>query len=104
MKRTVAILLSFLTIAGTAQALVVSKEVGPLLQDAQRMIAAKNYKAALTKLNEADAVKSTPDDANVINQMKQFIAVKPSDPTQPRCTSARIGDTGCDGRAIGVKP
>ena len=99
MKRTAAVLLALLTMIGTAQALVVSKEVGPLLKDAQRMIASKNYKAALAKLNEADAVKSTPDDANVINQMKQVIAVKPSD-TKPLCTSAQMGFTRCDGRQV----
>ena len=100
MKRMAVTLLALLTMAGTAQALVVSKEVGPRLKDAQRMIAAKNYKAALAKLSEADAVKSTPDDANVINQMKQVIAMKPSDPAKPLSTSAKMGFTRCDGRQV----
>ena len=37
MKRMAVTLLALLTMAGTAQALVVSKEVGPLLKDAQRI-------------------------------------------------------------------
>lgn len=104
MKRTAAILLAFLTVAGPAQAMVVSAKVGPLLKEAQQMIIAKNYKGATAKLNEAEAVKSNPDDETVINQMRQAIAVSSSDPTQPNCTSARMGITKCDGRAIGAQP
>ena len=44
--------------AGLAQAMVVSLKVGPLLKQAQQMMAAKNYKGATDKLNEAEAVKS----------------------------------------------
>jgi len=47
------------------------------------MIVAKDYKAALAKLDEAEAVKSNPDDTTVINQMRQFITVKSSQPSQP---------------------
>jgi hypothetical protein len=83
MNRTAAVLLALLTVAGPAQALTVSKEVGPLLQQAQAMIAAKNYEGAMAKVNEAEAVKSNPDDETVINQLRQFIAVKSSSPSQP---------------------
>ncbi len=83
MKRTAAVLLALLTIAGPAQAYIVSKEVGPILQEAQTLIAAKNYKAALAKLNEAEAkvneredVKSYPDDETVINEFKKLIAAQ----------------------------
>jgi len=104
MKRIAAVLLAFLTLAGAAQAMVVSPKVGPLLKEAQTMMAARNYKGATAKLNEAEAVKSNPDDETVISQMRQAIAVSSSDPTQPYCTSARVGGTRCDGRAIGAQP
>ena len=105
MKRTAAILLALMTIAGPAQAYIVSKEVGPLLLKVQALIAAKNYRAAAAKLNEAEAVKVTADDAHVINQFRDAIAAASLDPTQPHCTSAGMGITRCDGRrATGVQP
>jgi hypothetical protein len=101
MKRTAAILLALLTMAGPAQAMTVSEKVGPLLKEAQALITDKTYNAAEDKLNEAEGVKSNPDDETVINQMRQFIAAsKSSNPSQPYCTSARMGGTRCDGRAI----
>ncbi len=100
MKRTTAILLALLTLAGQAQAYTVSAQVGPLLRQAQEMIVAKNYKAALVKVNEAEAVKSTSDDAYVIAQFRNAIAGASLDPTQPQCTSARMGITKCDGRQV----
>lgn len=104
MKKTAAVLLALLTLTGTAQAMTVSQKVGPLLQEAQQMMIAKNYKGAMAKLNEAEAVKSNPDDETVINQMRQAIAVSSSGPARPSCTSARMGITRCDGRAIGPQP
>jgi len=104
MKRTAVILLALATMAGHAQAMVVSPKVGPLLKEAQQMIAAKNYKGATAKLDEAEAVKSNPDDETVINQMRRAIAVSSVDLTQPHCTSARMGMTKCDGQAIGAQP
>ena len=74
MRITAATLLALMTIAGPAQALTISKEVGPLLKEAQALIAAKNYKAAMVKVNEAEAVKVTADDETVINQFRQLIA------------------------------
>jgi hypothetical protein len=47
------------------------------------MIAAKSYKAASAKLDEADAVKSVPDDAAVIDQFRRVIAKASSQPSQP---------------------
>jgi hypothetical protein len=104
MKRTAVILLALATMAGHAQAMVVSPKVGPLLKEAQQMIAAKNYKGATAKLNEAEAVKSNPDDETVINQMRRAIAVSSVDLTQPHCTSDRMAITRCDGHAIGQQP
>ena len=64
-----------LVMAAPAQALTVSAKVGPLLNEAQALIAAKNYKAAMAKLNEAEAVKSTSDDTAIINQFKSAISI-----------------------------
>jgi hypothetical protein len=83
MKRTAAVLLTLLTLAGSAQALTVSMKVGPLVKEAQSLAQAKNYKAAMAKLDEAEAVKSYPDDTTVINQLRQYIAKASSHPSQP---------------------
>ncbi len=101
MKRMTIVLLALLTVASPAQAMVVSAKVGPLLKEAMQMMTAKNYKGATAKLDEAEAVKSSPDDETVINQLRQAIAVSSSDPTLPSCTSAQMGMTRCDGRAVG---
>jgi hypothetical protein len=68
-----------LTMVGPAQALTVSNKVGPMIKEAQSLAAAGNYRAAMAKLNEAEAAKSTPDDTTVINQLKQYVAVKSGD-------------------------
>jgi hypothetical protein len=67
---------------GQCHPCTVSPKVGPLLKEAQQMIAAKNYDGATAKLNEAEAVKSSPDDAYVINQFRQAIEVASSHPSQ----------------------
>ena len=105
MKSTAALLLALVTMTAPAQAYTISAKVGPLLKQAQTLIAAKNYKAALAKVDEAEAVKSNPDDETVISQFRGVIAAASSDPTQPSCTSARMGTTRCDGRgAVGTQP
>jgi hypothetical protein len=94
-----AILLSAAT-AGTAafvmvvpaQALTVSAKVGPLVQEAKSLAQAKNYKAALAKLSEAEAVKSTPDDTAIINQLKQYIAVASADASTPAGAKAKFAN------------
>ena len=74
---------SALVMTAPAEAATVSAKVGPLLKEAQALIAAKNYKAATAKLNEAEAkvneaedLKSNPDDETVINQFRQVIAAQ----------------------------
>ena len=67
-------------LAAPAQAATVSAKVGPILKEAQSLIAAKNYKAATAKLNEAEGLASTPDDRAIINQFKNLIAVNSADP------------------------
>ncbi len=87
MKITATIFLALLALAAPAQALVVSKDVGPLLREAQQMIAAKNFEGATATLDEADAVKSNPDDETVIAQFRHVIAVCSSDANCPRSAS-----------------
>ncbi|HEY2010452.1 MAG TPA: hypothetical protein VGH23_15790 [Rhizomicrobium sp.] len=68
-----------LVMAAPAQALTVSAKVGPLLNEAKALMTSGKYDAAMAKLKEADAVKSTPDDTTAINSMKQYIGVKTGD-------------------------
>ena len=68
-----------LVLAAPAQALTVSAKVGPLLNEAKTLMTSGNYSAAMAKLREADAAKSTPDDSAAINSMKQYIGVKTGD-------------------------
>jgi hypothetical protein len=44
----------------------------------------------MAKLNEAEAVKSTPDDTTVINQFKRVIAVSSADPSTPEGAKAKF--------------
>jgi hypothetical protein len=90
MQRAAAALLALLTVAGPAQALTVSAAVGPLINEAKTLVDAGNYQTALAKLNQAEAVKSNPDDETVINSMRQFIAV---------CVSGTASGNMCFSRA-----
>jgi hypothetical protein len=79
-----------LVLAAPAQAATVSAKVGPLLMEAKAMIAAKNYAGAKAKLNEADALKSTPDDAAIINQLRAAISISSADPNTPGGAKAKF--------------
>jgi hypothetical protein len=79
-----------LMLSAPALAATVSAKVGPLLKEAQALIAAKNYKGASAKLNEAEAVASTPDDRAIINQFKNAIAVSSADPNTPGGAKAKF--------------
>jgi hypothetical protein len=81
---------SALVLAVPAQAVTVSAKVGPLLNEAKQLIAAKNYKGAQAKLNEAEAAASTADDRTVINQMKNAIAISSADPNTPGGAKAKF--------------
>src|SRR3954465_3483799 len=76
--------------SASAQAATVSAKVGPLLKEAQALIAAKNYSAAKAKLNEADSLKSTPDDAAIINQFRSAISISSADPNTPGGAKAKF--------------
>ena len=79
-----------LMLSAPAAAATVSAKVGPLLKEAQAMIAAKNYAGAKAKLNEAEAAASTPDDRAIINQFKNAIAVSSADPNTPGGAKAKF--------------
>jgi len=68
-----------------AHSRIVSKDVGPLLIEAKALGDAGNYQGALAKLNEAEAVKSRPDDTTVINEFRYYVEFKmaSSAPSQP---------------------
>ena len=72
---------------GQCHPCTVSAGVGPLLKEAQQMIAVKNYDGAMDKVNQAEAVKSKPDDETVINLMRQAVLTMQAHeprPSQPR--------------------
>lgn len=73
-----------------AQALTASPKVGPLLKEAVALINAKNYASAKSKLNEAEAAASTPDDHALINSIKNAIAVSSADPNTPGGAKAKF--------------
>jgi len=79
-----------LVLAPVAQAATVSAHVGPLLKEAQAMIAAKNFAGAKTKLNEAEAAASTSDDRAIIAQFKSAIAISSADPNTPGGAKAKF--------------
>ncbi len=79
-----------LALTAPAQAATVSAKVGPLLKDAQAMIAAKNYAGAKAKLNEAEAAASTPDDHAIITQFKNAISISSADPNTPGGAKAKF--------------
>jgi len=81
---------SALILAAPAQALTASPKVGPLLKEAVAMISAKNYAGAKAKLNEAESLKSTPDDTALINQIKNAISISSADPNTPGGAKAKF--------------
>jgi len=79
--------------AFAAQAATVSPRVGAALKEAQSLAAAGNYKAAMAKINEADNVPGkTADDTTVINQMKNFVAVKSGDTSTAAGAKAKFAN------------
>ena len=83
---TTAFLLGAATVCGAALVLsspaaaAVSAKVGKPLLEAQQLIAKGDYKAAMTKVNEAEAIAGKSAEENkIIAQMKDAIAVKTGD-------------------------
>lgn len=79
--------------AMAAQAATVSPRVGAALKEAQSLAAAGNYKGAQAKINEAEAVPGkTADDTAVINQFKNFIAIKSGDTSTAAGAKAKFAN------------
>lgn len=78
--------------AAPAMAATVSAKVGPLLKEAQTLAQAGNYKGAEAKLDQADKVKSTADDAAIIRQLRSFIAIKSGDVTTKEGAKAKFAN------------
>ena len=67
-------------LSSTPAAAALRASVGKPLLEAQTLYSQGNYKAAMAKVNEAEAVSGkTAEETNVINQMKNFIAVSSGD-------------------------
>ncbi|HKQ11098.1 MAG TPA: hypothetical protein VJS85_07915 [Rhizomicrobium sp.] len=74
-----------------AQTATVSAHVGALLQEAQNLAKAGNWKGAAAKVNEAEGqANKTAADTQIINQMKHFIAVSSGDTSTPAGAKAKF--------------
>ncbi|HJS45899.1 MAG TPA: hypothetical protein VJ753_05810 [Rhizomicrobium sp.] len=74
-----------------AQTATVSAHVGALLQEAQNLAKAGNWRGAAAKVNEAEGqANKTAADTQVINQMKNFIAVSSGDTSTPAGAKAKF--------------
>ena len=96
---TTAFLLGTATICGAALVLsapasaAVSAKVGKPLQEAQTLANAGNYKGALAKINEAEAIAGkSAEESKIISQMKDFIAIKSGDTSTPAGAKAKFAN------------
>ena len=94
---TTAFLLGTASVCGAALVLsapaaaAVSAKVGKPLQEAQALTNAGNYKGAMAKLNEAEAIPGKSAEENkIITQMKDFIAIKSGDTSTPAGAKAKF--------------
>ena len=75
-----AIVLGAAVLAGAAPAsAAVSSAVGRPLLEAKSLMAAKNYRAAMDRVNAAAAAAKTAEEHNVVDQMKNAIAIASGD-------------------------
>jgi len=71
----------------------VSAHVGALLQEATALAKAGNWRGASAKVNEAEGqANKTAADTQVINQMKNFIAVSSGDTSTPAGAKAKFAN------------
>jgi hypothetical protein len=96
---TTAFLLGTATVCGAALVLstpaaaAVSAKVGKPLQEAQQLAASGNYKGAMAKVNEAEAVAGkSAEETKIIQQMKDFIAVKSGDTSTAAGAKAKFAN------------
>jgi len=59
----------------------VSAAVGKPLQEARTLADSGRYKEAMARIDSAAAAAKSPAENNVVNQMKQYVAVKSGDPS-----------------------
>lgn len=92
-----AFLLGTATIAGSAMILSMPAEaavraaIGKPLQEAQQLAAKGDYKAAMAKVNEAEAVgNKTAEENKVVTQMRDYIAIKAGDTSTPVGAKAKF--------------
>ena len=80
-------------VLSTPAAAAVRPSVGKPLQEAQALAAAGNYKGAMAKVNEAEAVSGkTPEETKIINQMKDYLAIKSGDTSTPAGAKAKFAN------------
>ncbi len=96
---TTAFLIGTATVCGAALVLsapasaAVSAKVGKPLQEAQTLANAGNYKGAMAKINEAEAISGKSAEENkIISQMKDFIAIKSGDTSTPAGAKAKFAN------------
>jgi hypothetical protein len=96
---TTAFLLGTATVCGAALVLsapasaAVSAKVGKPLQEAQALANAGNYKGAMAKINEAEAMPGkSPEENKIISQMKDFIAIKSGDTSTAAGAKAKFAN------------
>ena len=96
---TTAFLLGTATLCGGAMILsapaeaAVRASVGKPLQEAQKLAGEGNYKGATAKVNEAEAVSGkSPEETKIINQMKEYLAVKSGDTSTPAGAKAKFAN------------
>ena len=96
---TTAFLLGTATLCGAALVLsapasaAVSAKVGKPLQEAQTLANAGNYKGALAKINEAEAIAGkSAEESKIISQMKDFIAIKSGDTSTAAGAKAKFAN------------
>ena len=84
---------SLLPVAPAQAQATVSAHVGPLLNEANAMAKAGNWKGASAKVNEAEGqANKTAADIAIINQMKNFIAVSSGDTSTPAGAKAKFAN------------
>jgi len=96
---TTAFLLGTATVCGAALTLsspaaaAVSAKVGKPLLEAQQLLAKGDYKGAMAKVNEAEAVSGkTAEETKIVNQMKDAIAIKSGDTSTPGGAKAKFAN------------
>lgn len=94
-----ALLLGTATIGGAAVLTALPADaavraaVGKPLQEAQALAAQHNWKAAMAKVDEAEAVPGkTAEESQVISQMKNYIAINSGDTSTPAGAKAKFAN------------